>query len=416
MEPAVVMDLKKHLTDEVGKAVSLTKEGILAELADVKAENESLRAELEELKTKAVTGRVDVGHDNELDRPWKSFGEQLIAIKDAAVTPHDVDKRLLDALAKAPAGASEGVSSDGGFLVQTDFSTELLKKTWDVAQLAPRCRKVPISANANGLKINAVAESSRANGSRWGGVQAYWLAEAGTPTAAKPTFRLMELDLKKLMALCYATDELLSDASAVESVIMQAFPEELSFKVDDAIFRGSGAGMPVGFLNAACTVSVAKETGQAATTIVAENIIKMRARLWARSRANSVWLINQDTEPQLHTMSLPVGTGGLPVYMPANGLSGLPYDTLYGRPIIPVEYCSTLGTVGDIVLADLSQYLLIDKQGMRADSSIHVKFTTDEMTFRFIYRVDGQPIWNSALTPFQGSNTLSPFITLATRS
>jgi HK97 family phage major capsid protein len=120
--------------------------------------------------------------------------------------------------------------------------------------------------------------------------------------------------------------------------------------------------------------------------------------------------------PQLTQMAMVIGTGGVPVYMPASGISGQTYGTLFGRPVVPVEYCSTLGTVGDIILADFSQYVLADKGGVESASSAHVAFLTDEMVFRITYRVDGQPMWHSALTPFKGSNTLSPFITLATRA
>ncbi len=122
-----------------------------------------------------------------------------------------------------------------------------------------------------------------------------------------------------------------------------------------------------------------------------------------------------DIEPQLFTMSLTVGSGGVPVYMPAGGVSGTPYSTLFGRPVIPLEQCQTLGTPGDIILADFSQYLLIDKGGINAASSIHVRFLYDENVFRFIYRVDGQPIWNQPVTPFKGSSTKSPFVALAAR-
>jgi hypothetical protein len=80
------------------------------------------------------------------------------------------------------------------------------------------------------------------------------------------------------------------------------------------------------------------------------------------------------------------------------------------------EYCATLGTVGDIQLLDLSQYFLIDKGGIRADSSMSVRFLYNERAFRWLYRCDGQPSWNSALTPLNGTNTLSPFVNLATRS
>jgi len=164
-------------------------------------------------------------------------------------------------------------------------------------------------------------------------------------------------------------------------------------------------------------VSVAKEVGQAAATVVYQNVLKMWSRMWAPSRGNAVWFINQDVEPQLMQLYMAVGTGGVPVWMPANGISGSPYATLFGRPIIPVEYCPTLGTVGDIMLVDLSQYEFIDKGGVQQTSSIHVSFLTGETAFRFMYRCNGMPEWKSALTPKSGSaNTLSPYVALATRS
>lgn len=337
-----------------------------------------------------------------------------MAVVEAGKAGGKIDERLT----KRATGLNEGIGSEGGFLVQTDFSSELLKRAYETGVLANRCRKIPISANANGIKINGIDESSRATGSRWGGVRAYWLAEAGTKTESKPKFRKIELELNKLIGLCYATDELLQDKAALESIIGQAFSEEFGFMIDDAIVNGTGAGLPLGILNSGCLVTVSKETGQPAATILAENVINMWARMWARSRPNAVWFINQNLEPQLYEMSLAVGTGGIPVYMPANGLSDSPYARLMGRPVIPIEQCQTLGTLGDIILADFSQYVLADKGGIQTASSIHVHFVYDESVFRFVYRVDGQPIWNSALTPYKGGagSSLSPFVVLETRS
>ena len=121
-------------------------------------------------------------------------------------------------------------------------------------------------------------------------------------------------------------------------------------------------------------------------------------------------------EPQLFALNAPVGTGGQLVYMPPGGLSASPYSTLMGRPVLPVEYCCTLGTTGDIALCDFSQYLLATKGGMQSAVSIHVRFIYDETVIRFVWRVDGQPSWAAALTPFQGTNTQSPFVVLATRA
>ena len=133
---------------------------------------------------------------------------------------------------------------------------------------------------------------------------------------------------------------------------------------------------------------------------------------WVPSRANAAWYGNQELEPLLYTLKV----GDKPVYIPAGGLSEAPYATLFGRPLVPLEQCSALGEVGDILLTDISQYMLVDKGGINAQSSIHCRFLYDEEVFRFIYRCDGQPIWNKPITPYKGSATLSPFVTLAARN
>lgn len=342
------------------------------------------------------------------EKSFNTFGEQLMAAYRAAAPGGKIDERLTT---RAASGLNETNPSDGGFLVQQDFVSELLKRTYETGILASRVKRIPITTNSNGLKINAVDEDSRANGSRWGGVQTYWESEAAELTGSKPKFRQMDLSLKKLTGLCYATDELLQDASALESVIRQAFAEEFGFKIDDAILSGSGSGEPLGILNSGAMVTVAKEADQT-SKITVENLIKMWNRLWARSRANAVWYINQELEPYLYTLKI----DDKPVYIPAGGLSEKPYATLFGRPVIPLEQCNAAGEVGDIILADIGQYLMIDKGGVKAASSIHVRFLYDENVFRFIYRCDGQPIWNKPLAPYKGSATVSPFVGLAKRN
>lgn len=402
-----------------------TTEEINAVLDEIKAINAKIEVqrqvdamEEEEIKNKAeekkpVNEPVWAQPKNHQKVVWKNNAEFLTAVYNASRQGATPDQRLL--MQNAASGLGESVPSDGGFLVGEDFAAELLQRTYQTGILASRCRKIPISPTSNALVANGIDETSRANGSRWGGIQSFWENEADDLTGRKPKFNKVELKLKKLTGLCYATDELLQDATALESVIGQAFADEFGFKMDDAIVNGLGAGQPLGYMNSDALVTVPKESGQAAGTIVTQNVLKMWSRCWGRSRQNAVWLINQDIEPQLSQMTINVGTGGVPVYMPANGVSGEPYSTLFGRPVIAIEQANTAGGLGDISLVDLSQYLLIDKGGVNAASSIHVRFLYDESVFRFIYRVDGQPIWRTTLTPYKGSNTLSPFVTLAAR-
>ena len=137
--------------------------------------------------------------------------------------------------------------------------------------------------------------------------------------------------------------------------------------------------------------------------------------MWSKSKSNAVWFINQDIIPQLYSLNISVGNNAYPVYMPPGGVSAEPYGTIFGRPVIEVEQAGSLGSVGDINFVDLSQYLLIDKGGINAATSIHVRFLYDESVFRFIYRVDGQPIWKTSLVPYKGANNLSSFVTLGAR-
>lgn len=404
------------------------------EFDTLEAEVESLKGSLERAerleklnqeRAQSTTRPVDIkivreaGEDEKGEcKVWRSFGEQLQAVVGAAKNPYKMDARLTqsDKLMRAATGLQESVLADGGFLVQQDFANEILARAYETGVLASRVRRMSISSNSNGIKIPAVDEVSRANGSRWGGIQAYWEGEADAYTASKPKFRMMELVLKKLTGLYYATDEVLADASVLENVVSQGFAEEFGFKLDDAILNGDGAGKPLGILASPSLVTVAKEGSQTAATINVNNLAKMRSRLYGRSRQNAVWLMNQDIEPQLLTLSISVGNNAFPVYLQGGTVAGEQYDTLFGRPTFPVEQCATLGTVGDIVLVDPSQYLLIDKGQMQRAVSVHVRFLHDEQVFKFTYRVDGQPVWSSALTPFKGSNTQSPFVALATRA
>lgn len=395
----------RFLSEDEQKDIDKYEEEIRAWDESIGRAEKLLAIEPEDRSTEKPEVKPTPAKDNE--KRFSSFGEQLMAAYRAAMPGGKVDERLST---RAASGLNETTPSDGGFLVQQDFVTELLKRTYETGILASKVKKIPISTNANGMKINAIDEDSRANGSRWGGVQTYWEGEADEITSSKPKFRQMELSLKKLTGLCYATDELLQDAAALEAVIRQAFAEEFGFKIDDAILSGSGEGEPLGILNSGAIVTVAKEASQT-DTITVENLIKMWNRLWSRSRANAVWYINQELEPYLYTLKI----GDKPVYIPAGGLSEKPYGTLFGRPVVPIEQCSAAGEVGDIILADIGQYLLIDKGGIKSASSIHVRFLYDENVFRFIYRVDGKPIWTKPLTPYKGSATVSPFVTLAKR-
>lgn len=343
---------------------------------------------------------------------WRSMGEFAAAVRRAS-TPgggSNLDPRLT--ANAATTYSSEGIGADGGFAVPPDFRSEIMLKVMGEASLISRTDMQTSSSNSF-----TVPKDETTPWQTSGGIQAYWDSEAGTITQSKVQLGSTTIKLDKLTALVPVTDELLQDANSLSNYLRSKAPQKMDFKVSDAIVRGTGAGQPLGILRSGALVSVTPESGQVADTIRFENVVKMWSRLYGPCRRNAVWLVNQDIEPQLLTMTVPGTQPSYPAYLPPGGLSGTPYGVLMGRPVLPIESCSTLGDQGDIILADLTQYLTITKVGgMRQDVSIHLWFDQDVTAFRFILRVGGQPWWASAITPANGSNTRSCCITLGERA
>ena len=307
---------------------------------------------------------------------------------------------------------TEGALSTGGYLVPEEFSARILERALEGSIVRSRAAIQPMQSNR--IVIPADVDANHQT-NYFGGITIYRPGEAGSKTATSPTYAQIALTLHKVTGLCHISDELLEDSAiAVEANVSRKFAQAIAFVQDDDFINGNGVNAPLGFLNSnnPCLLSVTAETGQGTGTIVAENIIKMWTRMYSEGKSRAIWVANDDTFPQLATMALAVGTGGVPLWMPAGGLSGLPYQTLMGKPLIFTEKCQTLGTAGDIALVDLSQYIIGEKGGLQVATSIHFKFDYDQQSFRFVLRYDGQPTWTSALTPLRSSSTLSPFVVL----
>jgi HK97 family phage major capsid protein len=377
-------------------------------------ESESRHTSESTVEEIAATSGLKERAQDDPKRGFKNLGDFANSVQNA-MTPgtRSSDERLR--ILSSATGMSQGVGADGGFLTPPEFSTTI----WDGMNKQPDnllARTDNYTVTGESLTFPANAETSRATGSRYGGIRGYWMSEAAQMTASAPKFRQMKLEPQQLGVLVYVTDKLLNNAPALNAYLTRAASEEINFLVNDSIINGTGAGQPKGLLQSACRVTATKETNQAAKTITFNNIVKMFAQMHSRSRANAVWLINQDIEPQLFSLNAAIGGSGQLVYMPPGGISAAPYATLLGKPVLPIEYAATLGTEGDIMLVDLSAYASGTKGTVESASSIHLRFDYNETAFRFLFAVDGQPWLASPITPYKGSNTQSPFVTLAVRA
>lgn len=376
-------------------------------------------------------GRIDVReYTARNDFGFKNDREFLTSVMKAYMTG-TMDERLVTLYEPNVAAQKEGgtvrktVGSDeargisdpyGGFLVPVTFTPDLLKIDPEADPIGGRTNKIPMATPT--VKMPARTDKNHTT-SVSGGLTVTRRPETVAGTAAQMQFEQVVLDAHTLFGLSYATEELLRDSPISFAAILSAgFSDQFVYHLIKERLYGTGVGEFLGILTAldsnsvGPTISVAKETSQAAATIVFENVTKMRAQCWGYQ--NAVWLANHDCYPQLASLKLDIGIAGTAMYTPS--LREDRPDMLNGRPIFYTEYAKTVGTQGDLILANWTQYLEGTYQPMQNDESVHVRFVNHERTFKFWMRNAGQPWWKSALTPVYSSKKLSPFVVLDTRS
>lgn len=368
-----------------------------------------------------ATPVVDVIDRSVKGEPYKNIREQLLDVRTMGTpnAPFEAREKAHNRLKEVQEArtATTKVDSEGGYFVQTSISREIIKLEEPLAHFTSDSRPLPISEPFDSLSIPYLVDKNRTDGSRHASVRAYWSGEGKTVTAS-PTAQtdLLTLKLKKLMAFWDATEEVLRHAGVVKELTTAEIAKELAFLKEKSTFEGAGTFDGLGIKGHAATVTVAKETGQAAGSFTYKNAVDMRGQMFPSLLMGACWYMNQEVWSQLPLMTLPVGLGGTAVFIPPNGAADAPFGRLLGLPIKVSEHCEAPGTKGDVVLANMSQYGRLQQGEMREDSSIHVNFLYDKTMFRFIEQIDGAPLWNTSLTPYKGSKKLSPFVDLADRS
>lgn len=324
------------------------------------------------------------------------------------------EKALAEERAAGTGGMLAATGPEGGHLLQGETSFEMVTNGFNNNEILSRTDNITTSSQF--IDVVGINETSRVKGSRGAGIQVYTDKELVGIEQSKTKLKKIRIEPKRLTGMYFASTEILNDAPALEGEMSTLFNEEFAFKGQELAMVGSGSGEALGALTSKALVTVAKETDQAAKTINAQNVIKMLSRVMMKNLKNLVWTVNQDCIPQLYEIILTVGDKNIALFVPNNNTAGSgSIGTLLGYPVIPVEQAKTVGTVGDIMLADWSGYKTANKGGINTASSIHLKFDYNQTTFRFIYYFDGQPKLSAPITPANGTNTVSPFVVLATR-
>ena len=350
------------------------------------------------------------------DEKWgfKSLGEFMLATRKMADPRINiVDERfktIKQVLAGPfPVSGSEGAIAAGqgtftgeaasaGNLLAPGFLREVQNHSYNEDGLYARCRVMNISTNQIDIPID---ETRPWDGGQ--GVQALWTGEGGKYDQSRPIFGTFELKPKKLGVLVPITEEMLSDdsATALDSYVGRLAGEAISFAIDYAIMNGAGgAAVPEGILQSGATIATSNN-------IVDEGIVQTLAEMYSRqiNPGNAVWVISHDVWPLLINAQI----GNYPVWTPPReGVSGAPFGTIWGRPLLITKACQAYSTTNDtsgaLNFLDLSQYMIAVRGGINSAMSIHLWFDYQTTAFRWSVRLDGKT-WTSAAEPTVAANT-----------
>lgn len=350
---------------------------------------------------------------------FKSLGHFAYGIWKAGKGDHSYRNRLEahqnEIRTKTPLGQNEGTNADGGYDVKPEWYSEIWDKTHEYPKLIERCNVVP--AGSNTYNIPAINETSMADGSRHGGILAYYVSEGAPATASKVALTQVTASLLSLVILNYVTNQLLQDANieAIDKVLNKKVVLEMLWQQNQAIVSGAGTTQPVGVLNQPSLITITKSTHDSNAQIGFDDLTNMYKALYSGCRANAVWLVNPEAMAQLMQMAFQNVAGTYP----AAGLTYSVHDEypmrLFGRPVIEVPNLPQLGSVGDIILADLSQLTVYERAGLQFDISTELQFTTLQTAYRTVYRFDIRSPWTGAITSVDGHYSFSPFIALQSR-
>jgi HK97 family phage major capsid protein len=408
--------------------------------ADEKAKVEQILADAQDLKAKALKLQEieanigdmlphmeDKSADKEIEErkdftKFSDWGEFLQAVHTAQQTNGQVKDNRLQMFKEdkaaghdpKPSGRKapmvEGVGASGGFLVPAEFRAQLMSVMGESSIV--RGRATPIRMARRQIDIPVLDQTATTAGvPHWfGGMQFYWSEEAAEKTVTDADFRQVSLIAHKLIGYTRASDELVDDAAISLADFISGplgFAGGVAWMEDYAFLRGTGAGQPLGVVNAGATITVARQA--VATPIQYVDLVNMLEEFLPSARG--VWCITQGALSNMMTIQDPEGHY---IWQP-NAREGVP-QTIFGIPVYFTEKLPTIGNAGDVLLADFRYYLLGDRQATTIESTKFDYWRYDQTSWRVVHRVDGRPWLSSPLTLVDGVETISPFVILGAKS
>lgn len=334
------------------------------------------------------------------DKNIKSFGDYLVAVRRG-------DVKRLEEVYEVKA-LSEDAGGSGGYTVPEQYEPRLLEVAAQNSQIVAQLDPMPVTSPTGKMPALDMFFTPTAGDGQTafaGGLNASTIAEGGAYSSSDPGFELVEWRINKIGFKTTVSNELMSDSPiSMEALLTRLAGIAIGAKTERHVLRGTGAGEPLGIINAPATVSQSAASSNTFAYVDASNMISKHL-----ATSNKVfWLMHKSTIPDITRFE--VGTGGA-VWI-ANVSSGMGSMPLLGYNIIFSEHLPKADSSGHVILADLGAYLLFVKGGISVAYSEHADFGNGNVVWRFDRRLDGQPWMKAAVTDANpgGSYTTSPFV------
>jgi HK97 family phage major capsid protein len=389
---------KRDLTDEEKAQFDELEAEIQKTDAEIKRLEtlEARKAEVEQvIPAAARNGGPTNAPGDPAKKEFESIGEFLFA---ATMNPND--QRLVWHDRDVQGEQRMDTGTKGGFAVPTQFIGTIRQAGHASAVIRPRAEVIPAGSPPDSAVTIPALDQSTTN--MRGGVEVNWIGEGGTKPDTDADFREIKLEPQEVAGTIKVTDKLLRNWGAASPFLEGQLRNAVVQAEESAFMKGNGVGKPLGILNSGALITVARDT---ANLVKFVDIAAMFSQL--KMGGSQVFIANQSILPQL--INLVDGDGRLIWQSSAqSGIAG----TLMGYPVLYSENSPVLGTTGDLLLADLSHYLIKDGSGpfVASDGGI-VNFTSNKTLIKIFFNVDGQP-WLKSPLKGDDAREYSPFVAL----
>ena len=319
----------------------------LASVEEANKKSEEIRATFES-SAPVIEKKADAPSDDDV----------LRSMAKGEVRSHNFEKRDLTK------------SADGG-LVPQGFYDQIIAKLDENAVVRQFATVVP-TASGEDIKFPQITALSSAS----------LVAEAGAIGESDPTSASVTLGAFKYAYLVQVSSELLADEGVdIEGFLANDSGRALGNGAGTDFAVGNGSSKPNGVMNASGT----GVTCASATAITTNEVIDLYHSVTAPYRSNGAWIMNDATLKVIRQFK---DTTGQYIWQPSLQ-QGNP-DLLLGSPVATDPNIETIATAKKVMaFGDMSKYFIREAGGIQVDRSVDYAFANDLVTFRFIYRADG---------------------------